>query len=317
MLFRSGRTSIGKMMIAGAIVVLLSSACASSANQQTGKTEPARLGTKQSGPSHIRMMAADGSTMHDIRAYKEGRDKVWLPVKDTMQSFNFKLHQGKDGGYLIGDTDPVYAVHAGKKEARAGDRILQLPEAPKQIGGRPYMTSESLSQLLGTNVQWDQGRSQVRIYPPDNPGGQETKASGDGSLKDLALTATDRTQLISYGEKFSGTPYEFGAPGYAEHHTFDCSSFVQYVFNHFNVELPRTSISQSEVGTTVAQQDLQQGDLMFFYTPGRYETNRTVGHVGIYAGNNKILHTYGDPGVTVTDFDDYWKGRFLFAKRVQ
>jgi len=234
-----------------------------------------------------------------------------------MQSFNYKLHQGKDGGYLIGDTDPVYAVHAGKKEARAGDRILQLPEAPKQIGGRPYITSESLSQLIGTNVQWDQGHSQVRIYPPDNPGQQETKTSGKGSLKDLSLTASDRTQLISYGEKFSGTPYEFGAPDYAEHHTFDCSSFVQHVFNHFNIELPRSSISQSEVGTTVSQQDLQQGDLMFFYTPGRYETNRTVGHVGIYAGNNQILHTYGDPGVTLTDFNDYWKGRFLFAKRVQ
>jgi len=121
---------------------------------------------------------------------------------------------------------------------------------------------------------------------------------------------------VNYAEKFLGVPYEFGSGPYPQTGTFDCSSFMQHVYDRFGVNLPRSSRGQSDIGKKVNMNALQPGDLLFFYTPGRYNSNRIVGHVGMYAGNDKIIHTYGSPGVTVSELDGYWEGRLLFAKRL-
>jgi cell wall-associated NlpC family hydrolase len=73
---------------------------------------------------------------------------------------------------------------------------------------------------------------------------------------------------------------------------------------------------QAKRGYRVSRKNLKKGDLLFFYTPGRYRSNRIVGHVGIYIGNDRMINTWGRPGVTITRLTSYWDRRFLFAKRV-
>jgi len=82
-----------------------------------------------------------------------------------------------------------------------------------------------------------------------------------------------------------GSPYEYGAAGPG---SFDCSGLVQWAYKQAGVTLPRTSQAQAGVGTPVAQQDLQPGDIVAFYGGG---------HVGIYAGNGNVVHApdYGQP----------------------
>ncbi|REE92921.1 copper amine oxidase-like protein [Paenibacillus taihuensis] len=123
-------------------------------------------------------------------------------------------------------------------------------------------------------------------------------------------------EVIAYAKKYMGVPYKFNAAPYAESRKFDCSSFVQHIFKHVGVDLPRSSRSQSTVGKYVTQKNFIPGDIVFFYTPGRYKTNNIVGHVGLYIGNDQVIQTYGDPGVTITKLNGNWDDRVMWGRRV-
>lgn len=106
-----------------------------------------------------------------------------------------------------------------------------------------------------------------------------------------------------------GTPYKWGGTT-AE--GFDCSGFILYVFNQFDVKLSRTSESQSKEGIEVAQEDLQPGDLVFFNTSGS-----GVSHVGIYMGDGQFAHSSSSKGVKFNKLsEDYYSKRFVTARRV-
>ncbi|MGG0822396.1 C40 family peptidase [Paenibacillus turicensis] len=130
------------------------------------------------------------------------------------------------------------------------------------------------------------------------------------------ITAASKgSQIISYGKKFMGTPYKFGASTTTTR-VFDCSSFTKYIFKKYGITLPRTSVAQSKVGKAVSKANLQVGDLLFF-SSGSRANGKNVTHVGVYAGNGKVLHTYGSPGVTLSDLNSgNWKRTYLKARRV-
>ncbi|MBM7569088.1 stalk domain-containing protein [Paenibacillus sacheonensis] len=119
-------------------------------------------------------------------------------------------------------------------------------------------------------------------------------------------------ELIEYGASFIGTHYHFGAAT-DQTDAFDCSSFVKRVFGEvLGIDLPRISYEQAKEGQEVKLAELRKGDLLFFSARGL-----DIGHVGIYAGDGKILHTYSDKlGVHIEDFDGQWKDRFVTARRV-
>ncbi|WP_194817753.1 C40 family peptidase [Nocardia sp. XZ_19_385] len=75
-----------------------------------------------------------------------------------------------------------------------------------------------------------------------------------------------------------GAAYSWGASG---PYNFDCSGLVQWAYKQAGIELPRTSFEQSHVGAPVAFKNLQPGDIVI--------TNGG-GHVGIYAGDGKLLN---------------------------
>lgn len=76
-----------------------------------------------------------------------------------------------------------------------------------------------------------------------------------------------------------GKPYVWGATG---PNRFDCSGLTSWAFAQVGLTLPRSSSAQSKVGTPVSWNDLQPGDLVFYYSP--------VSHVGIYAGGGKMIN---------------------------
>ncbi|MBO7743364.1 C40 family peptidase [Paenibacillus sp. MWE-103] len=132
----------------------------------------------------------------------------------------------------------------------------------------------------------------------------------DYASPELAMKQADA--LIAFGSSFIGTHYEFGAAT-DQTDAFDCSSFVKRVFGEvLGIELPRISYDQAKEGQEVKLADLRKGDLLFFGARGL-----DIGHVGIYAGDGKILHTYSDKlGVHIEAFDGQWKDRFVTARRV-
>ncbi|MFI7124104.1 C40 family peptidase [Nonomuraea sp. NPDC050153] len=77
-----------------------------------------------------------------------------------------------------------------------------------------------------------------------------------------------------------GDPYRYGATGPG---SFDCSGLVQYAWKKAGVKLPRVASSQFvRTKSKVSWRNLQPGDLMFF---------RGLGHVGMYVGKGKMVHS--------------------------
>ncbi|MEK8126823.1 C40 family peptidase [Paenibacillus filicis] len=133
------------------------------------------------------------------------------------------------------------------------------------------------------------------------------------------LKAVDQNALINQAKRYIGVKYDFGANPYPQSGKFDCSTFTQYVFDKYGVNLPRTARSQANQGTSVSRKSLRKGDLMFYYVPGRFKSNKVVGHVGIYMGGNNMIHASPEPkdGVQITSINKaYWKQTYLKAKRV-
>jgi peptidoglycan DL-endopeptidase LytE len=126
---------------------------------------------------------------------------------------------------------------------------------------------------------------------------------------ELKVDGIKELKKSAYG--FLGTRYRFG--GSSRSGGIDCSSFVQKVFRELEVSLPRTAREQFEVGSAVAPGDLQKGDLIFFSTYASYAS-----HVGIYLGNNKMIHASSrDRRVVISPMNtSYYRSRFLGAKRI-
>lgn len=91
----------------------------------------------------------------------------------------------------------------------------------------------------------------------------------------------------------------------------DCSGFTQRVFKEkFGIELPRTTLTQVNVGVEVKKSDLKMGDLVFF------KTSRTNKHVGIYMGNGDFLHS-SIKGIQFTKLDKpFYKDSYWTARRI-
>ncbi|MEX2202867.1 MAG: NlpC/P60 family protein [Actinomycetota bacterium] len=92
-----------------------------------------------------------------------------------------------------------------------------------------------------------------------------------------------------------GTPYQWG--GSSPQTGFDCSGFTMWSWAHAGVSLPHSSAAQYSSLPHVAREDLQAGDLLFFYSP--------ISHVGMYVGGGRMIHS-SHPGTTVSVVAVYW-----------
>ncbi|WP_346726966.1 peptidoglycan-binding protein [Bacillus suaedae] len=114
------------------------------------------------------------------------------------------------------------------------------------------------------------------------------------------------TNLLAEAATLIGVPYQWGGTTTAG---FDCSGFVQYVFNQQGVSLPRTVALQWNSAQAVSTPAV--GDIVFFAT-----INDGPSHNGIYIGNNQFIHSGSSTGVTISSLSNsYWGPRYLGAKR--
>lgn len=147
------------------------------------------------------------------------------------------------------------------------------------------------------------------------PNGAGANGGGMGNNGIPAEAYNDETfrRLINEAEKYLGYPYVFG--GSSPSTSFDCSGFVCWVYTHSGVHnLPRTTAQGIyNQCTRVSREEAKPGDLIFFQ--GTYNAGETVTHIGIYVGNNRMLHC-GSP-IQYTSIDTtYWRNHFYAFGRL-
>lgn len=137
---------------------------------------------------------------------------------------------------------------------------------------------------------------------------------GDSDRKEELLgkwKSPDEVQLfVNVATGFLGAPYRFGGSSLKG---IDCSSFVQKIYRIFGITLPRSAREQATVGISITRENLTKGDLVFFHT------YRSLGHVGIYIGNNEFVHASSkSKAVRIDSLDTpYYQKRFQRAIRVK
>ena len=119
-------------------------------------------------------------------------------------------------------------------------------------------------------------------------GGSAGSGSGSSAGQSAQTASSNGQAVVDYARQFLGKPYVYG--GNSLTNGTDRSGFVKGVYAAFGINLPRTSSEQRSVGYAVSLSEIQPGDIVCY-----------SGHVGIYAGNNTLIHASNEKtGITLT-----------------
>ena len=147
-------------------------------------------------------------------------------------------------------------------------------------------TSNSASKTINK----DTSNSTNKITNKDTNNSTNKTINKDTS----SSTGVTAQQVLAYAYQFEGYPYVWG--GSSPSTGFDCSGFVQYVYAHFGINLPRTTFEQVNCGTPVSLNNIKPGDLVF-----EFGSSEGPNHVGIYIGNGQMIDAAGvGQGVTIS-----------------
>lgn len=212
---------------------------------------------------------------------------------DSSKRFENELSPEKTKEAIEAVTNLILEI-AGNKETKIGNIIDSYPRRPA-----PYMvgvSTEEANRVLGVNLSSEEietiFKKQDFIYKIVNP----------------------TEEVVTLSQKLVGVPYKYGASVvYDAPKTFDCSSFIAYLFAQAGVAVPRMAVDQYAFGEKIKESELKAGDVVFSNTgQGKiyYETvefikgtkvPEGVDHCGLYLGNGKVIHATRYVGEVVVE----------------
>ena len=156
--------------------------------------------------------------------------------------------------------------------------------------------------------------NQDTIPPPTSGHSKQIPYEGDYHKR---ITEVKPHELVEFAKTLSGIPYKYASSDPSA--GFDCSGFITYVFNHFNIGVPRSSVDFTNVGKEVDVRSAKEGDLILF--TGTVDSIRIVGHMGIVTENTdtlKFIHSTSGKayGVTISPLNSRYQSRFVKVIRV-
>ncbi len=134
--------------------------------------------------------------------------------------------------------------------------------------------------------------------------------TSDVNFVSMADALMLRSSIQELSKNYLGTRYVYGGsrPG-----GFDCSGFTSYIYSRHNYTLQRCADQQMQDGLIIPKDSLQIGDLVFFRASG---TPWLASHVGIYVGDNQMIHA-GGGGIEYSSLDmPYYAKSYVGARRV-
>jgi cell wall-associated NlpC family hydrolase len=168
-------------------------------------------------------------------------------------------------------------VAAAQQQAQAAAAARSTAAAVP--AARPQSPGSSSAPTTQANGNSDTGNGDAGRG--DSPGTTQAPAKkADPPAVDVPATSPGAATAVRAALSQLGVPYRFAAasPGVA----FDCSGLTMWAWSQAGVSLPHFAAAQYATLPHVSRDELQPGDLVFFYSD--------LSHVGIYIGNGQFVH---------------------------
>jgi peptidoglycan endopeptidase LytE len=249
-------------------------------------------------PNQILIISPKGSSKY-IAKSKSKPDYYTVRKGDTLSKIARKTHLPMKKIMALNQVNQRN-LRVGQRLilARSTTRSTDVPEKSTYV-----KVDEDLEEDVDDALTDEDKEDTANISAPDDTFRKEELLGKWSSPDEVQL-------FVKVATGFIGAPYRFGGSSLKG---IDCSSFVQKIYRIFDVTLPRNAREQSKVGISISRENLTKGDLVFFHT------KRSLGHVGIYIGNNEFVHASSkSKGVRVDSLDTpYYQKRFQRAVRVK
>jgi cell wall-associated NlpC family hydrolase len=257
---------------------------------------------KAATAAQTQLEALDGQIRELARSAYTSDGFSRLDVMLTSDSADEFVHQLGTLDAIAGHTnDLVSEVAAAADEADTARAEADQAEAQAQKSFDEIAAQQKdlEAQIADYQRQYDALSAPQQQAVSRAHAGEAVAAPASVSANSAAAQVAVNTAMAQIGD-----PYVWGAGG---PDAFDCSGLIQYAYSAAGVSLPHSSASQSQMGAPVSRDQLQPGDLVFFYSP--------VSHVGMYIGNGQMVHasTSGTP-VQVASLDSM--GSYNSARRI-
>lgn len=272
------------------------------------------------------------STSSNVLRMLKTNEVVTVSEYTTANWYRIKDAQGVSG-YV--STNSKYISILSNALITYGVNFRTLPSSDASSGSKVIRMLSKGEEVLVTDIVND---SWYKIEDANGVSGYVSSNSkyitADFSVIKPNMPIADEIEaVITAGQAYLGTPYEFGSVRY-DPTTFDCSDLVQTMFwDALRLSLPGDSAAQGSyvrsLGPIVTDwTKLKRGDLLFFSSykgskasdyDGINILTEPITHVGIYLGNGQMLHTYSveSGGVRVDTIDGkQWENRFLYGGSV-
>jgi len=139
--------------------------------------------------------------------------------------------------------------------------------------------------------------------------GEIVKASASIALKYADLMGVNKSDIVNgrlytFIDDWYGTPYHFGGQ---DKEGIDCSGFVQLLQQQvYGITLPRMTSQQVTVIKRKYEEELQEGDLVFWDYDGK-----KFSHVGVYLQNGYVVHASTSKGVIIVKLHDPYTYKYF------
>ena len=176
----------------------------------------------------------------------------------------------------------------------------------------PGIKAPSRDSLAQDSLAPGLKKDTVSLVLPSAPPVQDTLPG------QIAVGKIHPEAVVAYAETLINTPYKYASTDPAE--GFDCSGFITYVFSHFGIKVPRSSIDFTHVGREIGRGQAKRGDIILF--TGTDSTEKFVGHMGIVVSNQngdlQFIHSSSGKahGVTISPLKGYYESRFVKVTRI-
>lgn len=257
-------------------------------------------------PKQILNISSDSSSVRSSKAkspkrlVKSKSQPVCYTVKrgDTLAKIAQKTHQ---------PLKQIMALnHVNSRSLRVGQKLVLAKSTYASAKSKTLAEDEDITSEeddTAPDALDEEDGDEIVDIGKDEQGRKEELLGKWNSPDEMQL-------FVKVATGYIGAPYRFGGSSLKG---IDCSSFVQKIYRIFDIQLPRNAAQQSKVGISISRENLTQGDLVFFHT------KRSLGHVGIYIGNNEFVHASSkSKGVRIDSLETpYYQKRFQRAVRVK